>query len=435
MPRTPWEPPHEITAAEIRSHSDRLLNRADHPYEVRDDFFTISSLGMDWEVCGRVYAPQPADSVIRGADGKRIGIFLLHGGGGDHRNMETMGRLLAGKFGIKVATMTYPGHFNFLDPKGDWPGETIRPDGTARTPLWDRNHPITPDQYELVQDRSDPVLRAKYGTLFFLRAKEGTHFFDRLGAWPYAYEEAMKALCARNFPVGEYSIYLHGHSTGGPFVHMLLQRVANIAGLVGMESSPFGAIFSKMLNQGWPFPFNYITVRTWRDVARYAGPEAGPEGMRRLPWLMEDVLEEWEKRKHLPGMKAQHLVQFAAVDALEAAGRYTAARLGLGPAETEEMAQRFRGYPSPLSGPGTRPVPPLMYGLAEGSRDHTPERYKNILLPALSELDRAPKVRLVFFRGGVHNYVKPESDLPKGLGPAVAQLWHDAITGGYYLQA
>jgi len=429
-----WEPPNEITRPDIVAISNEVLARPDNPYTVRDDFFRIRSLELDWDICGQVYEPINPDSVLTGADGKRVGIFLLHGGGGDHRSMDTMARLLAGKFRIKVATMTYPGHYNLLDPKGDWPGDTINPDGTARVPLWDQRQPITSDQYDLVQDRSDPVLRAKYGTLFFLRAREGTAFYDRLGAWPLAFEEAMKAVCARNFPPGEYSVYAHGHSTGGPFVHMLLQRVPNLAGLVGMESSPFGSIFSQMLDQGWKFPFNYITVRTWRDTARYAGPEAGPEGARRLPWLIEDVMEDWERKKHLPGLKSQHLVQFAAVDTLEQAARHSAQRLQMSPVATEALVARFRGYPFHLSGEDAPPVPPLIYGLAEGSRDHTPERYRNILLPALAAMRPAPRVRLVLFRAGVHAYTKAESELPKGPAPAVAQLWHDAITGGYYIQ-
>ena len=60
---------------------------------------------------------------------------------------------------------------------------------------------------------------------------------------------------------------------------MLLQRVENVVGLIGTESSPFGAIFSEMLEHDrGTIPFNYLTVRTWRDIARYAAPEAGPGG-------------------------------------------------------------------------------------------------------------------------------------------------------------
>lgn len=214
---------------------------------------------------------------------------------------------------------------------------------------------------------------------------------------------------------------------------MILQRLENIVGLVGTESSPYGAFFSKMLNQGWPYPFNWITVRTWRDIARYWGTEHGLEGVKRLPWLMEEVLEEWQRRKHLPGIKAQQTVQFAAFDTLEAAARVCARRLKLGDAATEELVQRFRGYPLPLSGPGVKPVPPLLYGVTIGSRDHHHSRYRDILLPLLAALNPAPRVHLFRYLSGVHSYMKAEPELPMGIGPAIAHTWHAAITNGYYL--
>jgi hypothetical protein len=154
--------------------------------------------------------------------------------------------------------------------------------------------------------------------------------------------------------------------------------------------------------------------------------------MKRLPWLMEDVFAEWERRKHTPSIKAQQIIQFNAVEALEGGARATAARLGLSPLETEQLVSHFRGYPRELSGPGAKPVPPLIYGLTRGSRDHTPERYRGVLLPALAAMDPAPKVRLVLFGAGVHGYMKAEPDLPRGIGPAVANLWNTAIAEGYY---
>jgi hypothetical protein len=54
-------------------------------------------------------------------------------------------------------------------------------------------------------------------------------------------------------------------------VNSLIQRVHNIAGLVGMENSPFGYIFSKMVGQTWDAPFTDLRIRTWRDIARYEG--------------------------------------------------------------------------------------------------------------------------------------------------------------------
>jgi hypothetical protein len=433
---TTWEPPVQLERDSIVRASEEVLARPDIPIVAREDIFRITALGLDWDIGGKVYEPANPADVPRGADGKKIGAFLLHGGGGDHRGMEPLALLLTGKLGYKIATMTYPGQLYLLDPSRDWPGDTINEkDGTARTPVYVRDQPITADQYELIEDRSDPVLRAKYGTLMFLRARPGTDFYDRLAAWPVAFERAMQEVCARNFPPGEYSIYAHGHSTGGPFVHMLLQRVDNIAGLIGMESSPFGALFGRMLNQGWPFAFNTITVRTWRDIARYRGPENGAAGMQRLPWLMEDVFEEWERGKQRPNIKAQQTVQFAALDALEAGARAAAERLKLGHADTQQLVDRFRGYPSELSGLAVKPVPPLLYSVTLGSRDHTPERYRGVLLPALAAMTPAPKARLVVFGAGVHGYMRPEPDLPSGIGPAIAKLWNDAITHGYYLTA
>ena len=50
----------------------------------------------------------------------------------------------------------------------------------------------------------------------------------------------------------------------------------------------------------------------------------------------------------------------------------------------------------------------------------------------LREIDPAPKVALTRFGAGVHVYVKPEKDLPAGIAPAAAQLYHDAIVNGFF---
>ncbi len=423
---------HKISREEIVRISEAVLAMPDHPLKVGEDVFRIRVAEMDWDIGGMVYEPRDSALVPTGADGKRVGLFLLHGGAGDHRSKDRMARFIAARYGYKVASMTFPGKLNLLDPSRDWPGDTMHSDGTARTPLWSADSPITPDQYELIQDRSDAVKRAKWGTLFFLRAKEGTEFYYRLAAWPLAFEEAMKEVCRRNFRPDAYSIYLHGHSTGGPFVHMLLQRVENVAGLLGAESSPWGQLYARMLGMSWEYPFNYLTLRTWRHIAKYAGPEAGPDGAWRLPWLMEDVFEAWERVKGQPQFKAEYFVTYAALDALAEAAQVTASRLGMGVAERRELVKRYHGYTRELSGPGVRPVPPLLYGIARGSRDHTEERYRRVLLPALAALDPPPRARLVVFEAGVHGYEKPEDGLPRGILPAVTQTWHDAITGGYF---
>jgi hypothetical protein len=86
----------------------------------------------------------------------------------------------------------------------------------------------------------------------------------------------------------------------------------------------------------------------------------------------------------------------------------------------------------PLEGPGTKPLPPLLYAIARGSRDHTLDRYQNVVLPALAAVNPRPRASVVLFQAGVHGYEKPEEDLPRGVLPAVLQLWQDAIDGGYY---
>ena len=76
--------------------------------------------------------------IARGADGQKVGIFLLHGGAGDYKSMEKFALLFAEKFGFKVVTMTFPGRLYLDDDSRDWPGDTIKPDGTVRTPIWRR---------------------------------------------------------------------------------------------------------------------------------------------------------------------------------------------------------------------------------------------------------------------------------------------------------
>ncbi len=51
---------------------------------------------------------------------------------------------------------------------------------------------------------------------------------------------------------------------------MASQRVANIAGLVGYGSAPFGYMYPVVTGgDDWDFPFNQLRLRTWRDTARY----------------------------------------------------------------------------------------------------------------------------------------------------------------------
>ncbi len=428
-----WNPPSEVSRESILESSKTILARPDSPFKAREEIFRIRAVEMDWDMGAMVYEPEDPAQIPIGPDGNKIGVFILHGGTGDHRDERVLASMLAGKFGFKVVSMTYPGRLYLSDPSRDWPGDTIKPDGTVRTPIWKSDELITPNQYEVMEDQS---MMERYGTIILACAKEGTVFYDRMAGWPVAFEEAGRDLMRRHFPEGEFSIYIHGRSTGGPFAFMLTQRVSNISGFLGMESSPFGYIYARQINQSWHLPFNCLKIRTWRDKARYEGPEAldreGPDALKRLPMLMERVFEEWQKDTYKPLFKAEYPIHLNGIEALAASAQATARRLNLSAAETNELVRQYKGYTRELSGEGVRPFPPAILGAAHSSRDHSPEVYREVILPMFAAMDPPPKVSWVHFGAGVHRYFRPEPDLPLGVAPAVTQLWYDAIMGGYY---
>lgn len=429
-----WSPPSKLSRQKIVETSHKVLGMADIPITTEEEISRMQILEMDWDIAVQIYEPRDLSAVPVGPDGKKAGVFLIHGGGGDHRSKDGLARLLSGKFGFKVVSMSYPGYLYLLNETHDWPGEPVNSDGTLRVPMWHKDKLITPDQYEHVQDKS---MLDRYGTLQLACAKEGTDFYHRMAAFPVVFEEAGKNLMSRHLPEDEYSIYIHGHSTGGPFSFMLTQRVPNIVGVLGMENSPFGYIYSQLIGgRTWNLPFNCLSEFTWRLTAMYAGSEAldneGGQALMHLPKLMEQVLESYQRSTTSPRFKAEYPVHLNGVEALIAAARATAERLSLDTEETAEMISRYRSYPRELSGVDDKPVPPVLFSIAQKSKDHTYEGYTQIVLPMFDAMNRAPKVRLVLFEAGYHSYSRPEPDLPMGLAPAMVQLWHDAIMGGYY---
>ncbi len=223
---------------------------------------------------------------------------------------------------------------------------------------------------------------------------------------------------------------------------MLTQRVANIAGIIGMESSPFGAMYGEMtrkeqgIAEPWGADFNCLRIRSWRDTARYYGyeliQEEGAAALERLAMVMEEVHESWSRSTRTAQFKAENIIHFDSPDGLRHAAEATARRLGLGAAETGKMVERYVGYLRELSGPGVRPVPPLLSLITNNSRDHTPAIYQNVYMPAYAAMSPAPKVRVVYFDAGTHGYNASEEGLPQGVAPVGALLWHEAITGGYF---
>ena len=431
---TNWEPPKTLNKEALIKISDQVLGRPDIPFNETEHIFRIKALELDWDVGVMIYEPNDPEDIPTGADGKKISMFVLAGGSGDYRAMEQLTRLITRKFGYRIATMTYPGRLYLPDPSRNWPGDTINSDGTVRTPIWHRDEEVSPEEYELIIDES---LRSRYGRRMVARARPGSRFYDRMAAWPLAFETAMKMVCRDHLPENEFSIYVHGHSTGGPFVHLLTQRVKNIRGVVGIENSPFGYMFQKMVGYEWKGPFNDLLIRTWRDIARYRGAEVrseeGEKGLMRLPWIIEDVMEDWEKTLTQPQFKAEYPLHYAAEKALEAAARAAAARLNMDEQETTDLVTRFIGYGSELSGEGVKPVPPILLSICKHSRDHTEEVYDNIVLPMFSSMEPEPKVRLTKLGTGSHHYEYPEEGLPEGLVGPITGIWHDAITNGYFL--
>ena len=423
-----WEPPALVSFDEVLKINDDVTAIQSAPIEIFEDIFRIHEMAMDWDIGVVRYEPKEKSRIPSGPDGRKVGIFLLHGGVSDFKSVERIAKLLPEKYGIPVATMTFPGRFYFHDANRDWPGDVENADGSARTPLWSKETKITPDQYTIVRDLSK---REDYGTLVSLSAKEGTEFHHRMAAWPVAFEQAVKEAARRHFLAGEYSIYFHGHSTGGPFAMMASQRIPNIAGLLGWGSSPFGWMYPIVSGDDWNFPFNQLRLRTWRDTARYMY-----EGMKHqeigLPMLIELTFERWEMAKKRPNFKAEDFIHKNSTKALEAAARASAARLKLSHQETDALVRRYLGYPREISGPGVKPVPNFLSIHGVNDDTVTLKRCERSL-PLFAKLDPAPKVRAVSLGAGVHTWGWTDDKLPHGIVPPVAKLWHDAIMKGFFI--
>lgn len=429
-----WTPPEHLDEAALRALSNTVLAEPDIPIRRFEDISRIDAAGLEWDIGTMVYEPTDLTRIPIGPDGKRVGLFLMHGGDTDYHFHDSMANLVAQKCGYRVVSMTFPGRFYFYHPEHHWPGDTINPDGTVRMPIWKRGEIIGPDQYEMV---TEGRLKKTYGTFQLARAKPGTMFYDRMAAWPLAFETAMLSLCRRFFPDQDYSVYVHGHSTGGPFSHMLLQRLENAVGIVGIENSPFGYIWQEVNGNEWQSPFTDLVLRTWRDVARYKGAEAlrktGPEALMSLPALIEDIFAAWDDMKTLPEFKAEYVIHLNCVPELEAAAKAVASRLNYDASRTRALVDRYVGYPKPLTGPGVKPMPPILYIICAFSREHTPDNYFKIILPRLAEIDPPPKAHVIQFGLGAHKYSAPQDGLAFGLAPAALAMWRDAINGGYYL--
>ncbi len=424
-----WEPPAKVSKEEMVKISQAVLALPEIKIKKTEDVFRVRAVDMDWDIGVMVYEPEDPTKIPTGPDGKKAGIFLLHGGTGDYKSMDRHATRLSGKFGYKVVSMTFPGRLYLLNPSRDWPGDTLYPDGTARTPLWSKDSRITPDQYKIVKDQSK---RKLYGTFVSLEAKEGTEFYNRMAGWPVAFDEGMQEACRRHLSPVEYSVYIHGHSTGGPFAFMATQRIPNIVGVIGYGTSPFGYMYQATGKGTWDFPFTWLRMRTWADTARYMYEGIKDKGYG-LAMMMELVFEDWEVDKKRANFKAEDFIHKNSTKSLADAARATAKRMKLDSAATEALVQKYVGYCRELSGPGVKPVPPFL-SIHGGDDDTVSYEHCKKVMPLFEAMKPAPKVKQVLLETGTHDWTIVDKAFPEGTIPVVLKIWNDAILRGFYMK-
>src|SRR5512137_508557 len=84
--------PSQISREELLKTSQETLSMPKIEWKETEDIFRISEVGMDWDIGVVVYEPKDVSKIPTGADKKKVGVFLLHGGEGDWRSMEQISR-------------------------------------------------------------------------------------------------------------------------------------------------------------------------------------------------------------------------------------------------------------------------------------------------------------------------------------------------------
>ena len=103
-----WEPPTRIDKDELVRISDEILAEPEIEFTELEDVFRIHSNGLDWDIGNFVYEPKETLQIAKGPDGKKLAVFMMHGGASDWRSIERLARTFCGKRGYKVCNMTYP---------------------------------------------------------------------------------------------------------------------------------------------------------------------------------------------------------------------------------------------------------------------------------------------------------------------------------------
>ena len=78
-----WHPPEEVTFEQCLAESEAVLAMPDIPLREHEDLFRIQAVGLDWDIGAQIYEPEDPAKICVGADGKKVGVYLLSGGDGD----------------------------------------------------------------------------------------------------------------------------------------------------------------------------------------------------------------------------------------------------------------------------------------------------------------------------------------------------------------
>ena len=108
-----WQAPEFISREQCIKDTEEVLGTPDIAIKSSEDIYRINVLGLDWDLGMVVHEPVDASKIPTGADGKKIGFFLLHGGSSDFKGIERHAKLLASKYGCRVIAGTFPGQILF----------------------------------------------------------------------------------------------------------------------------------------------------------------------------------------------------------------------------------------------------------------------------------------------------------------------------------
>ena len=97
-----WSPPVRLSKEEMVRISEAVIAEPDIPFNEYGYLFRIHSNGFDWDIGNVVYAPTDPTQNPIGRDGKKIGIFMTHGGASDGAPLSA-GRGFCGKRGSRCA--------------------------------------------------------------------------------------------------------------------------------------------------------------------------------------------------------------------------------------------------------------------------------------------------------------------------------------------